>query len=204
MKHRFFCVIPCESVACFLACGRGAVASFRACNRKDFVQNVGLPFALQIKTMLFPKKISPEMEECLRRFGEFAAGQPDIVCAYLFGSRARGGAGELSDLDIGVHLDPACLSEGDLARRKLDLLCQMLEYFAVDEMDLVLLNDCPPALAYEVIAPGRILYSRDEARRAELETHILETYFDLLPMWERYDRAFKQRILEGRMCERVR
>jgi predicted nucleotidyltransferase len=154
--------------------------------------------------MQIPKNISPDTKERLRGFGEFAQTQPDIVCAYLFGSHARGTAGELSDLDISVYLDAARLSEGELARRKLDLLCQMLAYFELDEMDLVLLNDCPPALAYEVIAPGRVLYSRDESLRVALETRILETYFDLLPMWERYDRAFKQRILEGRMCERVK
>ena len=46
---------------------------------------------------------APVAVEQLRRF--FEARPDGVVCVYLFGSTARGGAGAGSDVDVGVLLD---------------------------------------------------------------------------------------------------
>lgn len=46
----------------------------------------------------------------------FAAALPDAVCAYLFGSRARGTARATSDVDVGVLLRPEAAAADPLGR----------------------------------------------------------------------------------------
>ena len=68
--------------------------------------------------------------------------EPDIAVAYLFGSRARGNARPNSDVDVAVLLDGGV----DTHRRQLDLMATLGA-----NVDLVILNDAPPALGYRVL-----------------------------------------------------
>ena len=80
---------------------------------------------------------------------------PSVVAAYLFGSTARGETTPLSDVDIAVYLD-----EPNHERRTaayLGLLRHLSQALANGPVDLVLLNDAPPALAGRIIA-GNLLY----------------------------------------------
>jgi uncharacterized protein YutE (UPF0331/DUF86 family)/predicted nucleotidyltransferase len=119
---------------------------------------------------------------------------PPVVAAYLFGSAARGETTSLSDVDIAVYLDEPSRESRVAAylglRRRLD------QALANGPVDLVLLNDAPPALAGRIIA-GDLVYSADERERIRLETTILSQYQDLLPALKQYDRLLHARALAG-------
>ena len=86
---------------------------------------------------------------------------PNIVSAWVFGSSKDGQAREGSDLDIGLLFDKKP-SLSELATLSADLQ-KALEF---DEIDLSTLNEASSILRFEAIS-GRLLFSRDNGRRAE-------------------------------------
>lgn len=109
-----------------------------------------------------------------------------VICAYLFGSEARGAARPGSDVDVAVLLE-------DCAPRSLtgpltDLRGE-LERAAGREIDLLDLRTAPPDLVHRVLRDGRLLVERDPTRRIQFEVAARNAYFDLLPHLRRYRRG---------------
>jgi predicted nucleotidyltransferase len=116
---------------------------------------------------------------------------------YLFGSVARGEAGPLSDVDLGLLFDPALSKE---SRWNAALaLSGDLQRIDGPRIDVVILNEAPPALRDRVVREGRLLLDRDPPGRVEFEARALMEYLDFLPYIERFDRAILKRAREGRL-----
>ncbi len=79
--------------------------------------------------------------------------QPDVVAAYLFGSRATGRARPGSDVDTAMLLS----EEDDLARfhRRLRLMDGVSEVCG-READVIVLNDGLPLLQHQVLKHGQL------------------------------------------------
>jgi uncharacterized protein len=125
-------------------------------------------------------------------FAEYFGRQPDVIVAYLFGSVARDQAMPLSDVDIAVLLDPTAEPEAVLARQ-IALLTDLTQ-LAEPEVQLTLLNDAPPLLAYEVIREGVLLPQRSEAERVTFQVKTMKEYFDVQPMLAFFNDVLRQRI----------
>jgi uncharacterized protein len=108
-----------------------------------------------------------------------------FVCAYLFGSYARGEQRPDSDVDIAVLLpsDAAPALTGPLT-----LLRGDLERLLRRNVDLVDLRRAPVDLVHRVLRDGRLLAERDPAERVRFEVRARNEYFDLLPHLLRYRR----------------
>lgn len=119
------------------------------------------------------------------------ADAPAVALAYLFGSRAEGNVGPLSDYDIAALLD----RDADHEAIRLHLTRQIRRALQIEAeaVDLVLLNEAPVELAFNVIASGKLICQRDAATRVEYEATVMSRYYDLLPML----RAWRQDILRG-------
>ena len=124
----------------------------------------------------------------------FLAEQPDVVAAYLYGSVARGQANALSDVDVAVLLQPG-LDNESAVERQLELAVA-LSRFSNREVQVMLLNNAPPQLAYEAIREGRLLCERDRLVRIRFEVRTMKLYFDLQPALDAYDRTLAKRIQE--------
>jgi predicted nucleotidyltransferase len=109
----------------------------------------------------------------LQRAADRLAADPRVLAVYGFGSRAEGTASASSDVDVAVLLDRAL----DLAE-ELRLRSTVVEELRRDDVDLVVLNQAPPLLCYEVLAHGKLLFSRDEELLQEFEERTLREYFD--------------------------
>jgi uncharacterized protein len=112
------------------------------------------------------------------------SGAPDAVLAvYVFGSVARGTASSSSDLDLGVLLQsrPASTLDG----RMLDEEAR-LERAVGRPVQIVILNDAPPDLAYRVLRGGLLVLERNRAARVRFEVRTRNLYFDLLPVLTQY------------------
>lgn len=100
----------------------------------------------------------------------------NIKLAYLFGSQARGNAGQLSDYDFAVYLD-----EQNRIKRtdiKLDLMAKLQRTLKTEKIDIVILNDIDqPELKYHIIQDGKLIY-QEEPYRLMIEPKILNEYFD--------------------------
>jgi predicted nucleotidyltransferase len=130
----------------------------------------------------------------------YFARQPDVVVAYLFGSVARGWADQLSDVDIAVLLDER-LEADERIERQLRFMVDLDEY-ADREVQVVVLNQAPPLLAYQVVRHGILLYERSRAERIAFEVRTRRVYFDFKPRLDFHTRALLKDIKEVGLSER--
>src|SRR5262249_6557182 len=84
----------------------------------------------------------------------------DVVAAALIGSYARGTAGPLSDVDVGVWHDPT-LDSGARFQLRLELARDCCRALGTDEVDIVLLNSASPLMRHRAVRDGQRLLDRD-------------------------------------------
>jgi predicted nucleotidyltransferase len=102
---------------------------------------------------------------------------PRISYGLVFGSRGRGTARADSDLDVaigGLSTPLATLELGDLIGR--------LEVATGHEVDLVLLDEAGPGLAWRVFKDGVVVLERDPASLADRKAWAALEYFDWKPV----------------------
>jgi predicted nucleotidyltransferase len=106
-----------------------------------------------------------------------------VVCAYLFGSFARGEATSRSDVDVAVlfEKDP----EPRLDAGPLDLEGE-LERALGRPVQLVVLNRAPADLVHRILRDGHVVLDRDRVRRIRFEVAKRNEYFDLEPIRRLY------------------
>lgn len=128
------------------------------------------------------------------------AGRPEAVAAYLFGSQASGKATRRSDVDVAVLLD----EEFDLAADPFYRLDQAaaLQASLGRAVDLVLLNQAPLLLRYQVLRYGQLIFERDHRQRVDFEVHSRMLYFDFRPILDALHARQAQRIKEGTFAAR--
>lgn len=100
----------------------------------------------------------------------------EIKLVYLFGSRAAGKQGPLSDYDFAIYLD-----SGD-KRKMLDIKLSLYHLLGralkTDKIDVVIFNLTGQSeLKYNIINEGKIIYEI-EPYRLSLEPRVLNEYFD--------------------------
>ncbi len=109
---------------------------------------------------------------------------PQIKLVFLFGSRARGKAGPLSDYDFAVYLD-----EKDAQKRfdvRLRLMNRLSKELGTDNIDVLVLNDIKsPEVKYSIIKEGVLLHEQ-EPYKVLLVPRILNEYFDFMHGLRKY------------------
>lgn len=114
-----------------------------------------------------------------------------VRTVYLFGSRAQGIAGPLSDYDFAV------LTEKSGHRRGDQLYDALYDIFAPlcprtcenDVIDIVFLNEMSLELRFHVIRYGKILFDADPLARGRFEEQTLEEYCDFHPILNMFDKT---------------
>jgi len=118
---------------------------------------------------------------------------PRFAYALVFGSTARGTHHAGSDIDVAVGLLPgtrlSALEIGEIIAR--------LETAAHRDVDLVLLDEAPPALAYRVFRDGRLLFERDHAAMVERKTRAILEYLDFKPIADVFTRSVLKAARHG-------
>ncbi|MCS6938655.1 MAG: nucleotidyltransferase domain-containing protein [Roseiflexaceae bacterium] len=130
-----------------------------------------------------------DLQTLRQRIAAIAAAHPQVRLVYLFGSRASGEVGPLSDIDLAVALD----RDAPIPHLRSELAHRFAEALDDGPVDLIVLNQAPIELAYAVIAEGRTLYQRSLAERVEYEADVMSRYGDYLPVL----RAQRQDIVNG-------
>ncbi|MGQ9554627.1 MAG: type VII toxin-antitoxin system MntA family adenylyltransferase antitoxin [Anaerolineae bacterium] len=134
-----------------------------------------------------PAAIAEELRAYLRQEG--------AVLAYLFGSVARGNAGPLSDVDVGV-LFPGVMSSGQAFDANLRLAARVPALLG-RPADVVVLNAAPPLLRFVIIDEGIILLNDDDNLRVEFEARTIMEYLDTKHLREIQRQYLYERILGG-------
>ncbi len=113
---------------------------------------------------------------------------PRVAYALLFGSRGRGHAHERSDVDIAVGLVPP----GRLSVNEIGDLISRLETAAGQPVDLVLLDEASPGLAYRAFRDGRVIFQRDRGAFVARKARAILEYLDFKPVEEEFAHAVLQ------------
>jgi hypothetical protein len=117
-----------------------------------------------------------------------------VAYALVFGSHGRGTAHATSDVDVAIGLTPGVL----LDVRVLGTLVSDLERAAGRAVDLVLLDEAPPALAYRVFRDGVVLVERDHRALADRKARAVIEYLDYQPLETLMSQAVLAAATRGR------
>lgn len=110
---------------------------------------------------------------------------PRIAYAILFGSRGRGSAHDRSDTDLAIGL-----ARGErLSAPDLGEIVSRLEDAARGHVDLVLLDEAGPGLAYRVFRDGRVVFQRDRRALVDRKARAILEYLDFRPVEETFTHA---------------
>lgn len=114
---------------------------------------------------------------------------PEVQLAVLFGSCARGVDRAGSDIDLGLRFDPV---EGP--RWAIEAA---LGRAAGRTVDIVILDECPPLLRFEIARDGLVLCERRPYAWADFKARAMVDWWD----WQVFARimtdACLQRLREG-------
>ncbi|HVS04172.1 MAG TPA: nucleotidyltransferase domain-containing protein [Thermoanaerobaculia bacterium] len=119
------------------------------------------------------------------RLSDLLEGRPEVVGAYLFGSRASGESREGSDVDLAV------LFEGPGSLERVVELEDVLERALGRRVDVVDLGGAEAFLALDAVRGERV-FTRDGLRLDELELYVLRRAGDLAP----FERERRRQLLE--------
>lgn len=136
-----------------------------------------------------------DLEQLEQKLKEFFSGFENVILAYLFGSTVRGESNCLSDIDIAVLFNDTLLQKESFDLQ-LELISKLTEVLKTDNIDLVVLNDSPLLLTYNIIRDGTILKS-DEPLRVKFETKIMSRYLDERYHIERHAKESLKRIAKS-------
>ncbi len=137
------------------------------------------------------KALIPEQSKLVK----FLSKQGYVRLAYLFGSVARGEEGKLSDVDVAVLLDDS-LDKKEKFYLQLELISGITEILKTDEVDLVVINDAPLSLNYEIIKANCPIFVRDEAEKIDFEHGVLSKYLDMRYYEKRAAARFLKKVAE--------
>lgn len=119
--------------------------------------------------------------------------EPRIPYALLFGSSARGTAHTHSDVDVAIGTTGAALSPLELG----DLIGK-LEQATGRTVDLTLLDEAPPGLAYRVFRDGVTVLERDAGALADRKARAVLDYLDWKPIEDLFLRGDAGKVTGGR------
>jgi predicted nucleotidyltransferase len=143
--------------------------------------------------------------EELARFAQLVAEKlaGRVLLVSVFGSRVKGRAGPLSDVDVAVL--PASRSLDERLLLACDLAALASEAFGVpdDRVDIAFLDDAPLWLLFEALARGVVVYCADRELLASLRLKAVSEHLDFevfkrkLNLEERYLEAVKRGVKGG-------
>lgn len=119
-----------------------------------------------------------------------------VEIVYLFGSQVTGHIHEESDVDVAVLLNEELSADERFAER-LELVGQISRILGTDRVDILILNEAPPLLAYEVTRNGVLIFCAHDDVHGEFLVRTLRRYEDTEPLRRLLAEAMAARIKAG-------
>lgn len=125
----------------------------------------------------------------------FCKKRAEVVAVYLFGSQTKGTVGLMSDIDLAFLVEPALIRGTDLPYGyRAFLLTELMSILGTNDLDLIVLNEVPPLLKFQVIYHGEVIFSRSEGKRRAFQIKAFNEYQDVRPLL-----AVQRHYLMGRL-----
>lgn len=127
------------------------------------------------------------------------ATEQGVSCIYQFGSSARGRARDTSDIDIGLLTKHDIEDWEQEESLREDAQAALASHFQVptSKIDVSVINNAPPAFAFRVVKPRKILYDDRSGRRVAYERKLFGEYQEYR-YWEDFHyQAMKEKLHRG-------
>jgi predicted nucleotidyltransferase len=134
-----------------------------------------------------------DIKDIKTKITQYFIDKKEVKFVYLFGSHAGNKATRLSDIDIALYLDEK-LNSNERFEFRLKLISEVSTVIKTDKIDLIILNDSPLLLSFNVVHDGIIICANDEKKRIQFETKIMSFYFDQQYYFKRHAQATINRI----------
>ncbi len=95
----------------------------------------------------------------------------------LYGSRARGNYSNDSDLDLAFLFTEEALQQENTLKLRIKLAGKFEKLLEI-ETDVVILNEAPPLLKYQVIKYGSVIYTASDFSYNSYYAKTIKEYFD--------------------------
>jgi predicted nucleotidyltransferase len=122
--------------------------------------------------------------------------RPEVLEAYLFGSRARGDDATHSDVDVAVYLEHEIVPQPPFGHAA-QLAAYLMAALNESRVDVVVLNDASPLLYHRVLRDGVRILSRSLRETTTREGAALSRYCDYVPQLRMIDAAHGLRLARG-------
>jgi hypothetical protein len=144
------------------------------------------------------KPLPADVGERLERLARRLASDERLDAVWLFGSRARGEADALSDVDIAL-LARGRPGRAELDRYRREWLVVAFEELGSEEISLLVLNSAPVALRDGALKDARLLWTRSAEIAADFEAWTLKEFLDFKPFLDGYDAHLFAEAAAGRL-----
>ena len=138
-----------------------------------------------MRAMIRQKTLPADIAARLSDLGQALERCP-VVFAYLFGGAGRGHLTPLSDVDVAVYLAETAVP----VDARLEVVGVVTSHLGTDEVDVVVLNSAPTALAGRILGSRRVILDREPFRRHRFESLALRQFLDF--------RIFEHQLLAQR------
>ena len=120
-----------------------------------------------------------------------------IAALYLFGSRAQGVNGPMSDFDFAVL--PVNKSQFAIRAYRNEIYDKLYDIFEKKigfpcNIDIVFLNEATLQLQFHVIQQGKVIFETDANLRANYHERVMEAHADFEPLQHIFHKATLARI----------
>jgi predicted nucleotidyltransferase len=102
-----------------------------------------------------------------------------------------------SDIDVAILIDRNALARVDALGQRRRVLAALAAHVAADRLDLVILNDAPPALAFQVLKGGTLAFERDRIALHRFRVRTYARHADFEPTERFFRAATRRRALAG-------
>ncbi|OGL42230.1 MAG: hypothetical protein A2161_06670 [Candidatus Schekmanbacteria bacterium RBG_13_48_7] len=117
----------------------------------------------------------------------------DIAAIYLFGSRATGKTGPLSDIDLAYLIEPK-YDQHRMFEKHIELINITTECLSTDEVTVLILNEVPLPIKYEVICNSNLIYDVKPGYRQLFEVFVIKEYLDFRYALDYYDSVTLRKV----------
>lgn len=124
---------------------------------------------------------------------QIVAADSDVTALYAFGGLAAGVLKPLSDLDFGVLLDNR-LDNKQRFDKHIELIGVFNDTFRTDEIDLIIMNDAPIRMVFQILKTGKMLDCRDTGALIDFRERLVKDYIDFKCMRDAFDAVFLEGI----------
>lgn len=133
----------------------------------------------------------------IARLNSYFSARTDTVAAYLFGSSTETGRRVKGDVDIAVLLAPRAARRP--VKAQVEILADLRRLLGRNDVDVVILNNAPLLLRFEVLRNKKLIFERDIQKRVDFEVLSELKYFDWSPMQKFFSDDLRTKVQVGKI-----